>query len=111
MKTVIGSTPNSYDPQEHSVAVIKLRATPKEHATGARGTLSQLLEDHTTEIPVEMRAEFCNPDTVNRSLRRDCAKTMPKNPASLCDLTLDEEWTITSDHERFLIHDSPLIGC
>ena len=106
MKTVISSTPHSHDPQEHSVAVTKLRATLKEHAAGSRGTLSQLLVDHTTETPVEVRAELGNPDTVKRSLRRERAKTMPKNPASLRDLTLDEEWTITSDQEQFLIHDS-----
>ena len=47
-----------------------------------------------------------NPDTVKRSLRRERVKTMPKNPASLRGLTLDEEWTITSDQEQFLIHDS-----
>ena len=62
--------------------------------------------DHTTETPVEVRAELGNPDTVKRSLRRERAKTMPKNPASLRDLTLDEEWTMTSDQEQFLIHDS-----
>jgi len=86
--------------------VIKLRTTIKEHAAGSRGTLSQLLVDHTTETPVEVRVELGNPDTMKRSLRWELAKTMPKNPVSLRDLTLDEEWTITSDQEQFITHDS-----
>ena len=89
MKTVICSTPHSHDIHEHSVAVTKLRATPKQHTAGSIGTLSQLLVDHTTEGPVEARAELGNPDTVKRSLRRELAKTMPKNLASLRDPTLD----------------------
>jgi len=36
---------------------------------------------------------------------------MPKNPASLCDITFDEEWTISSDQEQFLIHDSGVDFC
>jgi len=83
MKTIISSTPHSLDPQEHTVAVAILR-----------------------ETHVEVRAELGNSDTVKCSLRRERAKTMPKNPASLRDLTLDEEWTITGDQEQFLIQDS-----
>jgi len=81
--------------------VTKLRTAQR---TCPRGTLTQLLVDHTTETPVEVRVELSNSNTVKRFLRRECAKTMPKNPASL--LTLDEEWTIISDQEQFLIHES-----
>ena len=56
-----------------TVAVTKLLATLKEHVAGSRGTLSQLRMDHTTEKPVEVRAELGNPDTVERSLRRERA--------------------------------------
>ena len=106
MKTITSSTPHSHDPQDQSVAVAKLRASLKEHAGGSHGTLSQLLLDHTADTPVDICAELGNPDSVKRSLRRECAKHMPKNPAAFRDLTLDDKWTTTGDGDQFLIYDS-----
>ena len=74
-------TPHSHDPQEQSVAVAKLRYSLKERAAGSRGILTRLMSDHTTDVPVDVRAALGNPDTVKRSLRRERAKHMPKNPA------------------------------
>ena len=99
-------TPHSHDPQEQSVAVAKLGASLKERAAGSRGTLTQLMPDHTTDVPVDVHAALGNPDTVKRSLRRERAKHMPKNPASLSELMLDGEWTTTVDGDPFVIYDN-----
>ena len=106
MTTVTSMTPHSHDPQEQSVAVAKLRVSLKERAAGSRGTLTQLMSDHTTDVPVDVRAALSNPDTVKRSLRRERAKHMPKNPASLSELMLDGEWTTTVDGDPFVIYDN-----
>ena len=62
--------------------------------------------DYTADTPVDIRAELGNPDSVKRSLRQECAKHMPKNPAALCDLTLYDKWTTTGNGDQFLIYDS-----
>ena len=62
--------------------------------------------DHTAETPVDIPVELGNPDSVKRSLRWERAKYMPKNPAALRDLTLDDEWTTTGNGDQFLIYDS-----
>ena len=46
----------------------KLRATLKASATESRGTLSQLVADKTTHVPVNIRAGLGNPETIKRAL-------------------------------------------
>ena len=73
-------TPHSHDPQEQSVDVAKLRASLKERAAGSRGTLTQLMSDHTTDVPVDVHAALGNPDTVKRSLRPStCPRTQRRS--------------------------------
>ena len=83
----------------------KLRATLKASAAESYGTLSQLVANKTTHVPVNIHAGLGNPGTVKCVLRRERARHMPKNPASLSDLTLDAEWTTTIDGEQFLLYD------
>ena len=83
MTTVTSSTSHSHDPQQQAVAVTKLRASLKERAAGSRDTLTQLISDQTTGTRVDIRAGLGNPETVKRSLRRERAKHMPKNPMSI----------------------------
>jgi len=106
MLTITGSTPHNHDPQDQSVAVTKLRSAIKERAGTSRGTLTQLLVDSTIDTPVAVRADLGNPEHIKRSLRRERSKHMPKKPTSLHDLTLDDEWTTSSDGDRFLIYDN-----
>lgn len=106
MNTVTSTTPHSHDPQQQAVAVARLRASLKERAAGSRGTLAQLIADQTTDTPIDIRVELGNPETVKRSLRRERAKHMPKNPTSLSELTLDGEWITTIDGDPFLIYDN-----
>ena len=58
----------------------------RERAGSSRGTLTQLLTDITSDTPIEVRAELGNPETIKRSLRREHAKHLPKNPNSVGDL-------------------------
>ncbi|XP_041369007.1 uncharacterized protein LOC121383200 [Gigantopelta aegis] len=106
IKTIVSFTQHSHDPQDQSVAVAKLRSAMKERAGTSRGTLTQLLVDSISDTPVDVRAELGKPDHIKRALRRERAKHMPKNPTSLRDLMLDDEWTTSSDGDRFLIYDN-----
>jgi len=106
MTTVTSFTPHSHESQDQAIAITKLRASLKEHAAGSRGTVTQLIADHTTDTPVNIRADLGKPETIKRSLRRERSKHMPKNPASLRELTLDGEWTTTVDGDSFLVYDN-----
>ena len=106
MTTITSFTSLSHDPQQQAVAITKLRASLKERAAGSCGTLTQLISDQTTDTPVDIHAGLGNPVTVKRSLRRERANHMPKNPTSLSELTLDGEWTTTVDGDPFLIYDN-----
>ena len=79
--TVTSSTPHSHHAQDQAVAVTKLRATLKESAADG-GTLSQLVADKTTHVPVNIRGGLLNQETVKRALRCEHARHVPKNPAS-----------------------------
>ena len=106
MTTVTNFTPRSQESQDQAMAITKLRASLKQHAAGSRGTVTQLIADHTTGTPVNIRADLGKPETIKRSLRRERSKHMPKNSASLRELTLDGEWTTTVDGDSFLVYDN-----
>ena len=106
MKNVISSTPHTHDPHDTAVSATKLRTTERERAGSSRGTLTQLLTDITSDAPIEVRAELGNPETIKRSLRCERAKHLPKNPNSVGDLVLENEWTKTNDGDQFMIYDN-----
>ena len=106
MKTVTSSTPHTHDPHDNAVSATKLRTTMRERVGSSRGTLTQLLTDITSDAPIEVRAELGNPETIKQSLRRERAKNLPKNPNSVGDLVLEDEWTKTSDGDQFMIYNN-----
>lgn len=103
-----GNTEHSHPPNNSKVEAIKLMSTIKQNATTVRGHTSQILADAVSTVPVEVRVELGKTDTVKRRIRRTKRSALPAEPASLQDLTFDEEWATTggADPEPFLIHDS-----
>ena len=47
-----------------------------------------------------------DPETIKRSLDQERAKLLPKNPNSVRDLVLEDEWTKTSNGDHFLVYDN-----
>ena len=66
MARVIRSSAHSHDGSKVTVAAIKVRTTLKDQVCTSRGTLSQLLADHTASVPVEVRAVECACDNYAR---------------------------------------------
>ena len=59
MTAVTSFTPHSHELQDQAIVIIKLlHASLKEHAAGSRGTVTQLISDHTTETPVNIRTDL-----------------------------------------------------
>ena len=79
-----------------------------QHAGASRGTLNQVLVDYTTDVQVTERTAMFNPDSIKRSVRRQRAKHLPKNPESLLDIVVKEYWTNERgvDKNSFVICDS-----
>jgi len=108
--TVTSFTPHGRDSQQQAVAVTKPRTSLKEHAAGSRGTMKQLISDHTTDKPVNIRTDLGKPETIKRSLPTGMYLTHPNNAASLSKPTLDGEWT-TVDGDPFLVYDNGADCC
>ncbi|KAK2143401.1 hypothetical protein LSH36_844g00090 [Paralvinella palmiformis] len=89
----------------------KLRDTMIERASSSHGTPTQLLTDITSDVPIEVRAELGNPETIKQSLRRERAKHLPKNLNSVGYLVLEDEWTKASDGNKYLTYDNGVDWC
>ena len=80
----------------------------KEGATTSRGGPHQIYVDTLQTETVEVRAAVGKTDSVKRTIRRQRNKNLPKDPASLQDLILPEDWQHTCEPYRhpFLLFDS-----
>ena len=90
MMNVTSSTPYTHD---SAVSATTLRTTMRKSAGSSRGTLTP-------------RAGLGNPETSKRSLDQERAKHLPKNPNSVRDLVLEDEWTKTSNGDHLLVYDN-----
>ena len=77
----------------------------KKHAAATRGKPSQILADAAVSVPVEVRAALGNMETVKRVIRNHKRGALPKDPASLQELIIDETWS-KFEGKDFLIHDN-----
>ena len=105
---MISSTPHSHEGSVAATEAAKVRQRMKENVTVNRGRPGQILADTLQTCPVEVRAAVGNMDSVKRTIRRQKKGSMPKDPTSLRELVIPEEWTTTGepDNYTFLIHDS-----
>ena len=108
IRRVISSTAHTHEGNESAIQAAKIRQTMKDHVTVNRGRPGQILADTLQTCTVEVRAAVGNMDSVKRSIRRQKKGSMPKEPASLRDLVLPEEWTTTGNpyNHPFLFYDS-----
>lgn len=90
------------------VEVTKLRTTMKAVAKRSRSRPNQILTQALLEASEEVRANIGNIHTCKRDLARQRRGCLPKDPATLQELVIPEEWTTTGgvDPRPFLIHDS-----
>ncbi|KAG7166465.1 putative Inosine-5'-monophosphate dehydrogenase 1b-like 13, partial [Homarus americanus] len=99
---------HSHDPDAVHVAVVKLRHQIKDDSRTKKAKTTQIFADAMFEATDEVRARAGKPDTICRDIRRVRRGCRPKEPSSLAELHLDEEWTETGGNNPrpFLIHDS-----
>ncbi|KAG7157461.1 putative Inosine-5'-monophosphate dehydrogenase 1b-like 14 [Homarus americanus] len=80
----------------------------KDDSRTKKAKTTQIFADAMLEATDEVRARAGKPDTIRRDIRRVRRGCRPKEPSSLAELHLDEEWTETGGNNPrpFLIHDS-----
>lgn len=108
MQQILYTTNHCHDASRAKVAAAKLKTAVKTAATDTRGRPGQILTDMLSQQPVEVRYAAGQTETLKRNIRRVRNGTLPKDPASLRDLSIEGVWRTTGepDNNDFLIHDS-----
>ena len=84
----------------------KLKASLKEKGTSSRDRPAQILATKLSAVNDEVRAECGRVESIKMSIRRCQRGTLPKEPKTITEFKLEDEWTKTAGSQRFLIHDS-----
>ncbi|XP_076049608.1 uncharacterized protein LOC143030340 [Oratosquilla oratoria] len=101
----IKGTKHSHNSNTAKVDATKARVQMNEHASATRGKPSQIIADTVVNLPVAARAEIGNSESVKRTIRNHKRHALPKDPACLQDLKLDDSWTMV-DGQEFMFYDS-----
>ena len=90
------------------VEVTKLCTTMKAVAKQSRSRPNQILTQALLEASDEVCANIGKIQTCKRDLQHQRRGCLPNDPATLPELVIPDEWTLTSGADRrlFLIHDS-----
>ena len=78
----------------------------KDQARISRERPAQIFSAHVAQASDSVKADFGKLETVKRIIRNVQRGVLPKDPATLQELTINGEWSQTSREEPFLIHDS-----
>jgi hypothetical protein len=80
----------------------------KSIAYQSRGNTSQVLADSLEKMSEEGRLAMGNYDSIKRQIQRSRQTGRPKDPNSLEELIIPEEWTTTGEESKkpFLIYDN-----
>ena len=105
--------PRSFVEHNHAadavgIEVTKLRSTMKSRAKDINSRPNQVVAQCLQDVTDSVRARIGRLETCKRDLRRQKRGALPKEPDSLPELTITEEWATTSGEHprRFLLHDS-----
>ncbi|CAM1319229.1 Uncharacterised protein g7146 [Pycnogonum litorale] len=105
---VISSVDHNHERNGFAVEATKMRENLRQRAIGNRSNTSQILADAIEQLTEGGRVAMGNTNSVKRNILRQLQANRPKEPASLQELRVENEWTTTGvqDQLPFLIHDS-----
>ncbi|WAR14185.1 hypothetical protein MAR_004290 [Mya arenaria] len=108
VQTVLSSKDHNHEADFDKIEATKAVNVMKNGANISRGRPQQLVVDVLQPLPVEVRAAAGTTNAVKQRIRRQMNKLRPKDPASLQELDLSEDWKHTGEPYRhpFLLHDS-----
>ena len=105
---VVSSIPHTHERVTGRVEAVSAVSAMKENIPMNRGCPGKILADTLHACSTEARAAMGNTDSLKRKIRCLKHKNRPKEPTSLRDLQLTQDWTTTDKTVPlpFLIHDS-----
>ena len=108
MTEVRSATDHCHPSDEVKISVTKVRSEMKEVAKTAKSRPMQILSQALLNSTEEVRARIGNLETIRRDIRKQKRGALPKDPATLSDFIVEEEWATTGGEnpQPFLIHDS-----
>ena len=91
-----------------AVEATKMWENLRQRAISNRGNNSQILADAIEQLTEDGRVAMGNMNSVERNILRQRKANQPKEPASVQELPIENEWTTTGGQDQlpFLIHDS-----
>ena len=98
--------PHSHDPDFKAIEVAKSKAEMKAKAKTSREKPAQILSGQLAEMSEDIRGAVGNLDSLKRNIRNVQRGARPKEPKTLSELTIEDEWAQTATGQQFLIHDS-----
>ena len=102
------SAMHTHPPDQAAVDALKLKQQLKQYAEKTKTRPKQLLAAAVSAAQPEVRVKLVNAESIKRSLRRHRRGALPKEPASLGEFIVENEWETTggSTPKPFLISDN-----
>ena len=101
-------TEHNHDADTHGVEVEKIKSQIREKSKSTLEKPMQIVAEFIRTAPDTVKIRMGNISALKRNVRRVRRGALPKEPASLRELEIPEEWkTVGGDSdEQFIIHDS-----
>ena len=95
-------------PDENAIKVTKCRLKMKEKAATSRAAPTQIYAEAVQEVDDNVRASLPDETTCKRTMRNSRKDSLPPNPATLQELVLEDEWTMTggTNPKPFMMYDN-----
>ena len=108
METPEVKSDHNHDSDMVSIEVTKMRMKMSDQAKTATSRPKQILASALSTVENDVRAAAGRQDTIKRTIRRHQRGKLPKDPPTLKELKIEDEWTQTAgpSPKNFLIHDS-----
>ena len=105
---VISRIEHNHDGNIFTIEAAKMRENLRQRLIGNRGNTSQILAECMEQLTDGGRMAMGRTKSLKRNIQRQKQATRPKEPASLQELRIENEWTTTGGEEErpFLIQDS-----
>ncbi|VDI65786.1 Hypothetical predicted protein [Mytilus galloprovincialis] len=96
--------PHNHDPSDISIKYTKSRYAMKEQAALTRDKPSQIFAQVVSTCEDDVQAMMPREENCKRTMRNQ--RPTPPVPQSFVDVTLPAEFTITTNHQQFLLYDN-----
>ena len=108
MENPIPLNTHNHVPDENVIKVTKCRQKMKEKAATSRAAPTQIYAEAVQQVDDNVRAFLPDETICKRTMRNSRKDSLPPNPATLQELVLEDEWTMTggTNPKPFMMYDN-----